>query len=235
MKFIAHRGASLERTEDTLAALLRGAEYGAFAVECDPWQTKDGVWVLFHDRDLKRMAGDDRKVCDITYDEMKQALAKAGKELTALDEVLTGYNGKSAILFDMCEPADDPEVYKKIKAAPFHAIIGVHAVDEVALARKFFAQEDVLAFMPGPTMAADFAAAGAGNIRLWEPWLEQYPIETVRRQIPADREIWIMSCEAGNSHPLFSMNGSPAQIDKLIAMGADAMLLNDIALMERYR
>jgi glycerophosphoryl diester phosphodiesterase len=67
MKYIAHRGACLEEKENTLAALEKGAAYGAYAVECDPQFTRDGAAILFHDPDLKRMADDPRRIADLAY------------------------------------------------------------------------------------------------------------------------------------------------------------------------
>ncbi len=57
MKFIAHRGASKEKLENTIDSLILAAEMGAYAAECDIRKTSDGVFVLFHDTDLKRLTG----------------------------------------------------------------------------------------------------------------------------------------------------------------------------------
>ncbi len=236
MKFIAHRGACLECQEDTLASLMRGAEYGVFAVECDPRQTADGVYVLFHDVDLRRLAGDERKMSQLTYAEMKTALEKAGKELTTLDELLENYTGSSAVLFDMPRNATDEAFYKKLRNAPFKTMVGVHAVDEVKVARKFYDEKDILAFMPeeGVFLPRAFTDAGAGNVRLWEYWLTEHPISEVRKLIPQDREIWIMSADLSVNHPLYCMNGSRSQIERLTELGADALLLNDAALAKEF-
>lgn len=58
MKLIAHRGASLERPENSLESLEYGSELGAFAVECDVRMTADGVYIIFHDDRLERLGGD---------------------------------------------------------------------------------------------------------------------------------------------------------------------------------
>ncbi len=234
MKFIAHRGACLECQEDTLASLMRGAEHGVFAVECDPQLTADGIYVIFHDDNLRRLAGDERMVKDVTYSEMKATLEKAGKELTTLDELLKNYSGSSAVLFDLPGNTFDEALYKKLRNAPFKTIAGVHFVDEVKVARKFFDKEDILAFMVDAGSPEAYAEAGAGNIRLWEDWLVDCPISKVRAAIPEDREIWIMSNDPSIDHPLFRMNSSREQIEKLAALGADAILLNDAALAKQF-
>ena len=47
---VAHRGATSEAPEHTLAAYRHAAEIGADAVECDVRMTRDGVLVCVHDR-----------------------------------------------------------------------------------------------------------------------------------------------------------------------------------------
>ena len=61
MKLIAHRGASLERPENSLESLILASELGAYAVECDVRATADGEYVLFHDDNLARLGGSDKK------------------------------------------------------------------------------------------------------------------------------------------------------------------------------
>ena len=51
---IAHRGASAERAEHTLAAYVRAIELGSDGVECDVRLTRDGQLVCIHDRTVDR-------------------------------------------------------------------------------------------------------------------------------------------------------------------------------------
>ena len=51
---IAHRGASAERAEHTLAAYQRAIEQGADGLECDVRLTSDGHVVCVHDRTIDR-------------------------------------------------------------------------------------------------------------------------------------------------------------------------------------
>ena len=230
MKYIAHRGACLEATEDTLEALERGAAYGAFAVECDPRPTKDGVRVIFHDWNLRRLAGDDRNVSDLTLDEMRASLARVGIELTTFDDVIRKYRGRSAVLFDISYDASfDEELFKTLRDAPFRVIAGIHKVKEAELAARYLPRENILAFLPGPEEAEAFHAAGCGILRLWEQWLDTVTPADIRARV-GECEVWIMSCDVNNRHPLFCMNGSPASVARVKALGADGILLNDIRM-----
>jgi len=230
MKLIAHRGACLEATENTLDALARGAAYGAYAVECDPRPTKDGKLVIFHDDTVKRLAGDGRRVCEMTYAELKDRLAYVGISLCTFDEVLEQYNGSAAVLFDLSyDASNDEAVFKAMANAPFRAIAGVHNVDEAKLARRFMPAENVLAFMPSPDAAEAFHEAGCGILRLWEDWLNEVTPTDIKTRV-GQTEVWIMAHDSSNTHPLYCMNGSPASIDRAAALGADGMLLNDIRM-----
>jgi glycerophosphoryl diester phosphodiesterase len=53
-RVIAHRGASDEAPEHTLAAYHRAIEAGADGLECDVRMTRDGVLVCLHDRTVGR-------------------------------------------------------------------------------------------------------------------------------------------------------------------------------------
>ncbi len=51
---VAHRGASAELAEHTLAAYVRALEQGADGLECDVRMTRDGHLVCIHDRRIDR-------------------------------------------------------------------------------------------------------------------------------------------------------------------------------------
>jgi Glycerophosphoryl diester phosphodiesterase len=61
---LAHRGLSQHKDnldENTLNAFEEALAYGATHLESDIQATKDGFAVLFHDSDLNRVAGIDKK------------------------------------------------------------------------------------------------------------------------------------------------------------------------------
>lgn len=71
MKIYAHRGASHDYPEMTLAAYENAVKQGADGFECDLRLTKDGIAVLWHDADLKRCADSDAVVADSNYLKLK--------------------------------------------------------------------------------------------------------------------------------------------------------------------
>lgn len=57
VKFIAHRGFSGEEKQNTVAAVQRASQSGAYGVETDVRITKDGVFVTFHDKRAACLSG----------------------------------------------------------------------------------------------------------------------------------------------------------------------------------
>jgi glycerophosphoryl diester phosphodiesterase len=86
MKIIGHRGSRGTETENTLEALKAGAASGADRVEFDVWTTKDGVPVLLHDADFKRMAGHKQRVFDMSYGQVKKLRTLDGKKIITAEE-----------------------------------------------------------------------------------------------------------------------------------------------------
>lgn len=87
---IGHRG-STEAVENTAAAYTGAYREGADLGELDVRFTKDKKLVVFHDETLKRLAGINKKVSDMTLDELKQVILKQrGMEahINTLDEII---------------------------------------------------------------------------------------------------------------------------------------------------
>ncbi|HWL60060.1 MAG TPA: glycerophosphodiester phosphodiesterase [Microbacteriaceae bacterium] len=67
---VAHRGAPRVAVENTIPALEAAHAQGADLVEFDTIQTADGDWVVMHDFNLARLAGDPRDTADLTLAEL---------------------------------------------------------------------------------------------------------------------------------------------------------------------
>jgi len=72
MKFYAHRGASADFPEHTMAAYRGAIEQGALGFECDIRVTKDEVLILWHDANMKKEAKSAAIIANRTYAEIKQ-------------------------------------------------------------------------------------------------------------------------------------------------------------------
>jgi glycerophosphoryl diester phosphodiesterase len=92
-QIVAHRGASYDAPENTLAATRLAWEQGADAVETDIYLGKDGRIIVHHDKTAKRTAGRDVPVGELTLAEARKLDAGswkdpkfAGEKIPTLDE-----------------------------------------------------------------------------------------------------------------------------------------------------
>ena len=75
---IAHRGYSKMGVENSLESLAGAKKVGADYVELDIQLTKDNKFVVMHDFNLKRLAGVDKMVKDLTFDEIEKLTISQG-------------------------------------------------------------------------------------------------------------------------------------------------------------
>lgn len=80
---VAHRGATTEAPEHTLAAYRSAAAIGADSVECDVRMTRDGVLVCVHDRQISTTSNGRGVVSALQLDELEQFRFGARKVTTA--------------------------------------------------------------------------------------------------------------------------------------------------------
>ncbi len=71
VEITAHRGGALEAPENTIAAIEQAIKDGADWIEIDVQESSDGVVMVVHDSDLKRVAGDPVKIWEATADELR--------------------------------------------------------------------------------------------------------------------------------------------------------------------
>ena len=155
MDIIAHRGASHDAPENTLAAFKLGWQQRADAVELDIWLTKDGKLVVCHDADTKRTTGTAAKIPESTLADLRALDAGAwkapqwkGELLPTLDEALALIpDGKRLVIEIKCGVEVLPELERVIKAAgkPAAQLVIISFSHPVcAAAKKLFPQIPVL-------------------------------------------------------------------------------------------
>ena len=89
---IAHRGYVAKGVENSIEALEGAAEVGADYVEFDIILTKDNKFVVMHDYNLKRLAGLNKRVQDMNFDEVVGLTIKQGdytSKIPSLEEFVT--------------------------------------------------------------------------------------------------------------------------------------------------
>ena len=124
-EIIAHRGASAEAPENTLAAIQLAWQYGADAAEIDVQLTADGQLVAIHDETMLRTGGADWAVKDRTLAELKtldvgswKSPQFANERIPTLAEVLDMVPiGKRLFIEVKCGVDAIPELVRVLSAA----------------------------------------------------------------------------------------------------------------------
>jgi glycerophosphoryl diester phosphodiesterase len=94
---VAHRGASVEAPENTLAAYDQAVERGADAVEFDVRLTADGIPVVLHDPDLARTTDASGLVREVRLEELARVRTVEGHGIPTLAEALRLLSGRIAV------------------------------------------------------------------------------------------------------------------------------------------
>lgn len=125
VEIVAHRGASQDAPENTVAAIELAWKQGADASEFDVYLTKDGKIAAIHDADTKRTAGDSLRVAESTLADLQKldvgkwkGAAFAGERIPSLAEMLaTVPEGKRVFIEVKCGPEIVPELVRVLKVA----------------------------------------------------------------------------------------------------------------------
>jgi glycerophosphoryl diester phosphodiesterase len=125
MDIAAHRGASHDAPENTLAAFRLGFAQDADALECDVHLTRDGVLAVLHDPRTLRTAGEDLEVAGQEFARLERldvggwkAPAFAGERIPRLEQVLALLPpGKRALVEVKCGPEGLPALARVVRAS----------------------------------------------------------------------------------------------------------------------
>jgi glycerophosphoryl diester phosphodiesterase len=215
-RIYAHRGASRELPENTMAAFRRALELGADALETDVHATADGVLVTSHDPDGARVFGVARRIAECRFEEVR------GWGAPALEEVVAAF------------PSTPINVDLKIQVAAL----------AVALLRRLGAEEQVtLASFSSATLRRVRALGYRGPTSLGRSEVarlialpaaaQRGPLAPpgVAAQLPISlaRPWVIRRCHALGLRVDYWTVNEPALAQALVAMGADGIMTDDPA------
>jgi glycerophosphoryl diester phosphodiesterase len=112
---IAHRGASADHPENTLAAFEAAIEAGADMCELDVQRTRDGFAVVIHDETLDRTTTGAGEVSDFTLEQIRSLYAPAkfrdrlvSERVPTLEEVFALTHGRCGLNIEIkCANVED--------------------------------------------------------------------------------------------------------------------------------
>ncbi len=113
----AHRGSSMQAPENTIPAIERALQDGADYIEIDVRQTADGVPVLIHDRDLRRVTGKQKPVWELDLEEIRQLDAGswfhprfAGVRIPTLQEAIDVVGNRAKLYLEIKPSVHTPQL-----------------------------------------------------------------------------------------------------------------------------
>ncbi|MEO7092222.1 MAG: glycerophosphodiester phosphodiesterase family protein, partial [Polyangiales bacterium] len=117
-RVVAHRGASHDAPENTLAAFTRAWALGVECVELDVHLTRDGEVVVMHDANTKRTTGHDGPIADQTLAALKTLDAGRGERIPTIGEVIATIPRGRTLFVEIKSPITTvPAVAQAIRAA----------------------------------------------------------------------------------------------------------------------
>jgi glycerophosphoryl diester phosphodiesterase len=218
-EIIAHRGASRERPENTLAAFARAAELGADGVELDVHLTADGILVVHHDAvpsEAPSPGLSGRAIPTLTANELR-TFRVGGEPIPTLAEVQAALPPKIALYCELKGEHTAAAAVAMLAAA--RSAVAVHAFDhrQVAEARRLAPSlpRGVLEASYHVDTTASLLSVAARD--LWEYWeMIDRPLVDAVHAIGGRVIAWTVN--------------DPAAMLRLAGMGVDALCTDDVGL-----
>ncbi len=170
---VGHRCAAGEAVENTLGALEKALKAGVDVVEVDVQVTADGVPILSHDENLRRVAGVDLDVRRARWEEVARVELPGGERVPRLDEFLEAIRGRVPAFIEVKHPEDTGVVLERLEGyREWVAVISFHDEPVAEAVRRGFVAGLIYARPPGRIV--DAKRLGASIV------LPRYQLATVK-------------------------------------------------------
>lgn len=225
----AHRGASTVASENTAAAFEAAIAAKADFIETDLRLSRDGVPVVFHDADLKRLCGDPRAIAELDMDELQTLHPSI---ITVADTIdLVGE--RASILLDtkLYEPAALQRCIDILgsRTSTGRVAFGVRSLEVFDVIHRHLPECPTLGLFSDIGDYATLAARGGRWARLWEP--DASPGNIARLHKLGLKVVVMTGYPTDGSVGLIAAEGLVA----LFGGKPDAVMINDPALAVALR
>jgi len=213
-EIIAHRGASRERPENTLAAFHRAVELGAGAAELDVHRTADGVVVVFHDPVIAGLGA----IRELTLAQLASHRV-GGEPVPTLDEVFDAVGARLRIYVELKGSDVAPGALECIARHPTGHGAAVHCFDHRLVAQAGRLAPEVPRGVLEVSYPVDTTAA-ARQVAARDLWRQRDFVD----------EAFIRAAHAeGRRVVAWTVNDAPL-MRRMAGWGIDAICTDDVAL-----
>ena len=168
-RIIAHRGASGYEYENSLAAFRRAVMLDADGVELDVHATRDGAFVVHHDRELPDVGA----IPLLSLAEVRAARLRNGERVPLLSEVLELMQDRDVwVEVKSLAPPADAGLLGVLAAGPFPRRYAVHSFDHRIIRRLGAAAPALRRGLLLSAYVVDPVAMlqGSDATTLWQQW-----------------------------------------------------------------
>jgi glycerophosphoryl diester phosphodiesterase len=126
----AHRGANKEAAENTRTAFDKALRYPIDGMETDIQLSRDGVGVLWHDDDLRKLGIDAKRIEDFDHAQLRDKnfaahfAGAAAEGAMSLQEFLTAYRARCNLLLEIKNYPGEAEARRQAKVRHTLALAG---------------------------------------------------------------------------------------------------------------
>ena len=129
-----HRGSPTYITENTLASFEKAIDQGVDGLEFDVLLTKDKQIVIFHDSDLQRLAGVNKKIKELTYKQLQEIKLEQDQTIPLLNDFIPLFNKTKAVNIEI---KSDGILKGHGIVKPLIQFLDKHAIDDKCIVSSF--------------------------------------------------------------------------------------------------
>ena len=243
----AHRGASFELPENTLESFALALELGADALETDAHMTRDGHVVLSHDPSGIRAAGVDRAIADVSLSEVRSwdvgarfeprrpglfttgvryRMPELEEALAAFPDTIFNVDAKQTV------PDMIPALLRAVKRCNAEARVRIASFSGENL-RKVRARGYAGETGMSPNEVARLMFIPRAALRWYRPAGNAAQVPRRAYGIAFDSQRAIDRFHAVGLRVDFWTIDDPAEAERLIGMGADGIMTDDVRALTR--
>jgi glycerophosphoryl diester phosphodiesterase len=225
-RVLAHRGLAIEAPENTLLAFAKALAVGVTHVETDVHVSADGVAMVSHDPDLRRLAERHAAIDHLTAAELRRIDLGYGQGYCSLAEALDGFPDVRFNIDIKIGGAVIPTVEAvRAAGATRRVLIGSFSPARRTLAVRML--PGVATSISARGAVAAVAAARAGSLIslrrvLRDVQAVQLPVSVLRMPAFTPRTIAAFHASGVEVHA-WTIN-DPPQMDRLLALGVDGLI-----------
>jgi glycerophosphoryl diester phosphodiesterase len=223
----AHRGSAFKAPENTMSAIRQAIEDGADYIEVDIRMTADGVPVLWHDTDMRRVFGLNARISDITLEEARArdagswfGPAFSDERIATLEQVIETTRGQAHLYLDLKPAPETPDLTREV----VHMLQRMDAVENTVIAAaewRVLAEARQLEPSLKTSLLAQFIVGP-----LWE---QHFDILGLRQNRVTPATV-ARTHRAGNELHVWTVN-TPQAMSRFIDMGVDNIITDRPAVL----